>query len=97
MNQQIAYLVGGIFFCIQAILHAAGVQVILQKRYRGLPAARKFQKRQAVLEAAFGLIALAYFFLKPQGAMELILGVLLVIDAVFMILNSRTFNKSIQK
>lgn len=77
-------------------MDAVGAKFLLQKRYRELAAARVWQKKQAVLEAIFGIIGVIYFFLKAQGVLSIVLAVLSIIIVILLILSRCAFTKSIK-
>lgn len=77
-------------FLVMAALDWLGIQVHIQRQYRGRPDLRGYQRRNALFELLMGLCGVALLLTEDRAAM-LVLGGIFVILAVMMAFNHRRF------
>ena len=86
-----------VFLCI-GVLDAAGVQALVQKRYRGLAATRAWQKRHAALELLFSLSGIVFCYLREeQRAAVAAVGGAVLLSFVLIGVNNRAFRKALRE
>ncbi|NCB52678.1 MAG: hypothetical protein EOM54_12500 [Clostridia bacterium] len=93
MKDFIILFIAGIALLLMAVMDWMGVRFLLKKEYRGLPKARAWQKRNAVLEAALGLCGIGYY-ISENETIRFVLGIITIADVILIGINSRLFMRA---
>ncbi len=82
-----------VFFCTSAVLHFMGFKFMIAKKYLNYPGLAKWQRRNAILGAIFGISVFARYFARNVEELNFAISILSVATFVLMGINNRNFTK----